>query len=344
MGQTLTKNNRRIKNRRKPKFDSKEEYYIKNGGILLEKQISLSQGQRLVAGELKIFSYQDIEKATNFFDHDLILASSDLRTVYKGTLEDRMIAVKAPPLVEPHPNLIDHHLTEASMSMVMNHDNVVNLYGCCLETSIPVLVHEFFPNGSLFDQLYVHCKPLQWADRLRVATGTAYALSYMHNALSKPVVHRHVSSQIILLDDNFHAKLTNFGFSVSVTPDETPQKFPIEGILGYIDPEYMKTQEVTDKCDVYSLGVLVLELLTRRQPYLMAIEGTDLVDAFMSAVERNCMMKMIDSEVLEQATREEIQQVAELAAICVAEKGIERPTMIEVVIHLRNIQSQEKNN
>ncbi|XP_056683079.1 wall-associated receptor kinase-like 10 [Spinacia oleracea] len=185
MGQTLTKN------KRKPKFESREEYFIKNGGILLEKKFALSRGQHMVAGQLKIFSNEVIEKATNYYDTDLILGSSNLRTVYKGTLEGRFVAVKAPQLLDPHPGLLHHHLTEASMSMVMNHENVVKLYGCCLETSIPTLVHEYFPNGSLFEHLHMDTassKHMQWADRLRVATETGYALSYMHTALSNPVV------------------------------------------------------------------------------------------------------------------------------------------------------------
>uniref|UniRef100_A0A803KMU5 Protein kinase domain-containing protein n=1 Tax=Chenopodium quinoa TaxID=63459 RepID=A0A803KMU5_CHEQI len=319
MGQTQTK----YKNKRRPKFESREEYFIKNGGILLEKQIALSQGQHKGAGQLKIFSSREIEKVTDNFDPDFILGFTAHSTNYKATFEGRLVAVKTPLGRDPNPELIDLFLTEASTTIVMNHDNMVKLCGGCLETFIPILVR------------------IKWPDRLRVAIDTAYALSYMHNALSKPVVHRDVNSKNILLDESLHGKLSSFGYSVSITPGETPQKWPVEGTPGYIDPEYIETQEVTDKCDVYSFGVFMLELLTRRQPLLMAKGGTDLVDVFVSNVEKNCMINMIDNEVLQQASRDEIQRVAELAFACVAKKGAQRPTMIYIVSELWSIQGRD---
>ncbi|KAL2926477.1 Wall-associated receptor kinase-like 8 [Bienertia sinuspersici] len=345
MGQTQTKYNEKIKNEKRPKFKSKEEYFVKNGGILLEKQIALSQGQHKGAGQLRVYSSKDILNATDYYNPDLIVGSNAHSTIYKGTLEDRIVAVKAPPQLEQDPELIGFILTEASTIMVMNHDNMVKLHGICLETCTPILVYEFLLSGGLFQRLHGDVgssNHITWAQRLRVASDAAYALSYMHNALSKPVVHRDVNSLAILLDCSFGAKLANFGHSVSITPGEKPQQWPVEGTPGYIDPEYIETQEVTDKCDVYSFGVFMLELLTRKQPCMMARCGTDLVDVFVSAVEKDCMMEIIDHEVLEQAGRDEIQCVARLALACVAKKGVERPTMIDVVSELWNIQGQDK--
>lgn len=347
MGQTQTKNKKKIKYKRKPEFDSREDNFIKIGSILLEKQIALSKGQHLVAGQLKVFSIEDIEKAINNYDPGLIVHSIDRRVVYKTIIEDHIVAVKVPiSKLAQNFKQIDRYSTEAAMSMVMNHENMVKLYGCCLETSIPILVYEFLPNGSLFEHL--HCdnasiKHINWANRLRAATDTAYALSYMHNALSKPVVHRDLNSYSILLDHSFHAKLGNFGYSVPITPGDTSQRWPLEGTPGYIDPEYIETQVVTDKSDVYSFGVLMLELLTRMQPHKMSGVGKDLVDMFVTAVKKNCMMKMIDSEVLEQASRKEIQQFAQVALTCVARERAERPTMIEVVKQLWKIQGRPDN-
>ncbi|XP_074318843.1 wall-associated receptor kinase-like 5 [Silene latifolia] len=162
----------------------------------------------------------------------------------------------------------------------------------------------------------------------------------MHNALSRPVVHRDVQSFSILLDQSFQAKLSNFGYSVTLTPGETNEIGPALGSPGYIDPEYVETEQVTEKCDVYSFGVLLLELLTGKHPITMARHGTDLVEVFVSTVEENGMMGMIDSEVLEQALEDEIRQVAGLALKCVAKKGDERPTMINVVQLLWQIQEK----
>lgn len=343
MGQALMKKNN--KKKKQVKFEIKEEYFIRNGGILLQKQIALSQGQDLGSRQLKIFSIADIERATNCFDPDLVVGK--LRsTVYKGVVGDRMVAIDAPVDLVPSPELLDLFFTEASTATVMYHNNMVKLYGCCLDPCLPILVYEFLPNGALFQCLHGAIalnKSLKWGYRLRVATDVAYALSYMHNALSKPLVHRDVQSLNVLLDDSFHAKLANFSSSVSITPGEKPQRWPVIGAPGYIDPQYVETQEVTDKCDVYSFGVLMLELMTGRQPTVMAVEGVDLVDAVLSAVERNCVMDMIDKKILEQGSRDEIQKFTQLALKCVAEVGMERPTMVEVVSELWLIQGQERN-
>ncbi|KAL2941523.1 Wall-associated receptor kinase-like 9 [Bienertia sinuspersici] len=247
MGQTHTGI---MKNKRKKKFEAKEEYFIRNGGILLEKQIVLSQGKDIGARQLKVLSSADIEKATNCYDPDFMVGSSFCSTVYIGILDDRIVVVKTPLHLEPDPDLVNRCLTAVSTAVEMNHDNIA----------------------------------MDWADRLSIATDIAYALSYMHNALSKPVVHRDVDSASVLLDYSFHAKLSNFGYSLPITPGDTSQKWPVVGTLGYIDPEYLKTQKVTDKCDVYSLRVLMLELQTRRRPLRMARYGEDLVDSFVLAM------------------------------------------------------------
>ncbi|XP_021773288.1 wall-associated receptor kinase-like 22 [Chenopodium quinoa] len=314
--------------------------FTQNGGILLEKQIALSQGRNVGPGQLKILSHKDIEKATNNLDPNLLVGSSAQRNVYKATIEDRIVVVGVPLQLERNPKLVDRNLNEASIAMVMNHENMVKLYGCCLDTFIPILVYEMLPNGILSQHLHgdtASIKCLKWADRLRVATDTAYALSYMHNALRKPVVHRGVSSASVLLDSSFQAKLGNFGYAVSINPGDTSERWSVEGSPGFIDPEYIETQVVTDKCDVYSFGVLLLELLTRSNPIRMLRGGRDLVDVFVSAFQNNCVMNMIDRELLNQASRDEIKQAVRIALKCVAKKGAERPTMIEVVVQLRQI-------
>lgn len=340
MDQAPTKDN----NKRKVTLDSREAYFIQNGGVLLEKQIALSQGRNVGPGELKLLSLKDIMKATNNLDPNLLVGSSAQRNVYKATVDDRVVVVGVPLQLEPNPKLIDRNLNEASIAMVMNHDNLIKLYGCCLDTCIPILVYEMLPKGVLSQHLHgdiASSKCIKWADRLRVATDAAYALSYMHNALRKPVVHRGVSSASVLLDSSFHAKLGNFGYAVSITPGDTSERWSVEGTLGYVDPEYIETRVVTDKCDVYSFGVLLLDLLTRSSPKRMLRGGRDLVDVFVSAMEKNCMMKMIDREVLKQASRDEIQQVAQIAVKCVAKKGAERPSMTEVVVQLWKIRGTE---
>ncbi|KAH9603635.1 hypothetical protein KSS87_012450 [Heliosperma pusillum] len=321
---------------------TKEESFIINGNIFIEKQHALSRGQNTGSRQLKTLSIVEIKKAINNYDPSLVLDSIE-STVYKGVVEDKVVAVKVPTNFRVNQNLIDLYLTEAATAMVMNHENLVKVYGCCLETYIPIMVYEYFPNGSLFNHLHVKKNRLKWCDRLRVATDTAYALSYMHTALSRPIVHRNVRSFSILFYQSFRAKLSNFWYSVTLTPGETTQRWPVLGTPGYIDPEYVETKKVIEKCDVYSFGVLLLELLTGKQPIVMALHETDLVDVFVSAVKNNGMTEMIDSGVLKEAKDDVIQQVARLALTCVSKKGEERPNMISIVQQLWKMQAQDYN-
>ncbi|XP_074318845.1 wall-associated receptor kinase 3-like [Silene latifolia] len=325
------------------KFKSKEEYFIENGGILLEKQIALSQGKDMGAGQVKILSEDEIAKATNNYDPDLIVCNFRGVTVYKGIFDDKVVAVRTPQKLEPNPKLVDLLLTDVSIGMVICHNNMVKVYGCCLETCVPMMVCEFYPNNDLYRYLHGNMalrKLLNWKSRLRAATDIAYALSCMHNALSKPVVHRDVMSIGILLDESYHAKLANFGHSVVITPGKKDQRWPVHGTPGYIDPEYIKTEEVTEKCDVYSFGVLMLELLTSRDPVEMAQCGNDLVDEFVSDVSKHGLKAMIDMILIEEVNIDEIQWFTRLALKCVAKKGEERPSMIGVVEELWLIQDQ----
>ncbi|KAK9673440.1 hypothetical protein RND81_12G168200 [Saponaria officinalis] len=332
--------------RRGQKFESKEEYFRKNGAILLEKQMALSKGQDIGARQMKIFSEKELRNATNNYDPDLVtgrLGSNHWTIVYKASLDDRTVVIKTPREVGPCPELTDLLLTDVSVGMVICHTNMVKIYGCCLETCIPMIVYEFYPNKDLHRYLHgigLH-KPLKWSSRLKGATDIAYALSYMHNALPKPVVHRDVMSYGVLLDSSFQAKLKNFGYSVSITPGKKDESWPVRGTPGYIDPEYIETWKVTDKCDVYSFGVLMLEMLTGLDPIGMARRGKWLVAEFASTAERNGINEMIDKNVLEEGNTDEIQRFLRLALTCVADKGVDRPTMISVVEELWQIQDHE---
>ncbi|XP_074321123.1 wall-associated receptor kinase-like 1 isoform X2 [Silene latifolia] len=325
------------------KIESKGEHFTKNGGILLEKQIALSQGKDIGARQLKIISEDEIGKATNNYDPDLIIASFRGANVYKGLLNDNVVAIKTPQKRDPDTELVDHFLTAVAIGTVLCHDNMLRIYGCCLETCVPMTIHEYCPNMDLHHLLHGDLalqKPLTWISRLRVAVDIAYALSYMHNALSQPVVHRDVMSFGIILDSSFHAKLAYFGHSVAITPGKKDQSLPVHGTLGYIDPEYIETKEVTEKCDVYSFGVLMLELLTSRDPFEMAQCGQNLVDEFVSKVERNGVKALTDLILMVEGKEDEIRLFALLALKCVVEKGEKRPSMINVVEELWLIQEQ----
>ena len=134
-------------------FKAKEEYFIQNGAMLLEKQITCNQGRDIEP--VKIFSAKEIQQATNNYDPNLILGS-DIATVYKGMLDEREVAikVKGPPIYCSIELMVDFFLQQVTIKQLINHKNVVRLYGCCLETKIPMLVLEFICNSTLFDHLH----------------------------------------------------------------------------------------------------------------------------------------------------------------------------------------------
>ncbi|KAL6859025.1 hypothetical protein ACP4OV_018027 [Aristida adscensionis] len=178
---------------------------------------------------------------------------------------------------------------------------------------------------------------LPWDDRIRIAMEVARALSYLHSAASVPIFHRDIKSSNILLDNTLTAKVSDFGASRYIPIDETGVTTAVQGTLGYLDPMYYYTGRLTDKSDVFSFGVLLMELLTRKKPYVYrSDDGEGLVSNFISLVTEGKLVEIIDPQVLEEEDGD-VQEVAKLAASCTKLKGEDRPTMREVEITLENL-------
>ncbi|XP_057865962.2 wall-associated receptor kinase-like 8 [Cryptomeria japonica] len=320
---------------RKSKRD-KERNFKKNGGDHLQKIISSRGG---VEG-VKLFSLNEIEKATNKFSQNLILGSGGYGTVYKGTLSNGLVvAVKRSKQVDSRQ--IDQFINEVCILSQINHRNVVKLLGCCLETSVPLLVYEYISNGTLFDHLHgnkQNWQQIPWEKRLCIATETAEALSYLHSAASIPIVHRDVKSSNILLDNDYIPKVADFGVSRLVPMGQTHITTVVHGTLGYLDPEYVQTVQLTEKSDVYSFGVVLAELLTGLRPvsYDRMDNHSNLAIYFLSTINTTGVGEIIDPrlDVKEGKNRESMRRVAALAKECLSVEGEKRPSMKEVVQEL----------
>ncbi|KAG6716965.1 hypothetical protein I3842_04G074200 [Carya illinoinensis] len=258
--------------------------------------------------------------------------------------DGRIVAIKKSNVIDEVK--LQEFINEVVILSKINHRNVVKLLGCCLETEVPLLVYEFIPNGTLAQYLNGQNEefPPTWDMRLRIAIEVAGALFYLHSAASSPIYHRDIKSTNILLDEKYRAKIADFGISRSVAIDQTHLSTLVHGTFGYVDPEYFQSSQFTDKSDVYSFGVVLAELLTGKK----AISSTGMRDTkslatfFVSSMEGNNLFDILDNQVLQEAEKEKIITVANLARRCLNLKGRKRPTMREVAMELEAIQMLQK--
>ncbi|XP_008783082.2 wall-associated receptor kinase 2-like [Phoenix dactylifera] len=314
----------------------KEKYFHQNGGLLLKQQLSTREGTDCT----RVFSAEELKRATFDYDDARILGTGAYGTVYKGVLEDgTTVAIKKSKVMDQ--SRIDQFVNEVVILTQINHRNVVRLLGCCLETKVPMLVYEFISNGTLYK--HIHDRgldgPIPWRARLRIATETAEALAYLHSAASMVVFHRDVKSSNILLDDNYTAKVSDFGISRLLPLDQTQVPTLVQGTFGYLDPEYLQTNQLTAKSDVYSFGVVLVELLTGQKPvsFQRSREDINLAMYFLSSLKCKDLKDFIDGDVMREASVEQLSAVSELARKCLLLRGDKRPTMKEVAQELLTI-------
>ncbi|XP_052620262.1 wall-associated receptor kinase 2 [Lactuca sativa] len=315
----------------------REKFFEKNGGEFLKQKLKAPGASDAVT----MFSSEQLRKATDNYSEEQIIGRGGSGIVYKGILLDkRVVAIKKSKLVDG--TQAEQFINEVLILTQIIHRNVVKLLGCCLEEEVPVLVYEFISNNTLFYHIHNRLGGmswLSWENRLRVATEAATAFAYLHSQAAMPIIHRDVKSANILLDENYTTKVSDFGASRLVPLDHDQVTTLIQGTLGYLDPEYYHTSQLTDKSDVYSFGVVVAELLTGRKPICAGRtnEEKNLATYFVKSMNENRLFQIVEPRLLHEGTIEQLQAVAEIAKKCLNLLGENRPTMTEVAMELEGL-------
>jgi len=321
----------------------KEKLFQQNGGLMLQQLLSNYTGS---VERAKIFSTEELKRATNNYDESKILGQGGNGTVYKGVLPgNKVVAIKKSKGFDQ--SQTKQFVNEVVLLTQINHRNVVKLLGCCLETEVPLLVYEFITNGTLFYHIHdkSHSSQLSWENRLKIAVETAGALAYLHSEASMPIIHRDVKTANILLDDNLTAKVADFGASRQISLDQAQVTTLVQGTYGYLDPEYFHTGQLTEKSDVYSFGVVLAELLTGKK--VVFFDGTgsnkNLSMSFVSTMKEDRVLQILDSHIINEGNIEELKEVANLVKRCLSVSGEERPSMKEVAMELEGLRIMKKN-
>ncbi|KAL1191580.1 putative receptor-like protein kinase [Cardamine amara subsp. amara] len=313
-----------------------------------EMQIVHSRGdEQIQKDESLIFSSSKIgyryplaliKEATDDFDESLVIGVGGFGKVYKGVLRDKTeIAVKR-GATQSRQGLAEFK-TEIEMLSQFRHRHLVSLIGYCDDNSEMIIVYEYMAKGTLKDHLYDLNDNLRlsWKQRLEICVGAARGLHYLHTGSARAIIHRDVKSANILLDESFMAKVADFGLSKTGPDlDQTHVSTAVKGSFGYLDPEYLTRQQLTEKSDVYSFGVVMLEVLCGRaviDPSLPR-EKVNLVEWATKLLKKGKMEEIIDPFLDGKVKLEEVKKYCEITEKCLAQDGIERPTMGDLLWNL----------
>ncbi|TYI19216.1 hypothetical protein ES332_A07G149800v1 [Gossypium tomentosum] len=294
----------------------------------------------------RFLQYEELKEATNNFAPASILGEGGFGRVFKGVLSDgTAVAIKR--LTNGGPQGDKEFLVEVEMLSRLHHRNLVKLVGyySSRDSSQNLLCYELVPNGSLESWLHgplgVNC-PLDWDTRMKIALDAARGLAYLHEDSQPCVIHRDFKASNILLENNFHAKVADFGLAKQAPEGRTNYlSTRVMGTFGYVAPEYAMTGHLLVKSDVYSYGVVLLELLTGRKPVDMSQpSGQENLVTWARPIlrDKDRLEELSDPGLGGKYPKEDFIRVCTIAAACVAPEASQRPTMGEVVQSLKMVQ------
>ncbi|KAK6282574.1 hypothetical protein POUND7_016399 [Theobroma cacao] len=316
--------------RRKSRELEDSESMDKNSSKLFSSPRSMRKFQEGPTSMFQKYSYKETKKATDNFN--TIIGRGGFGTVYRAQFSDgSVVAVKRMNKVSEQGE--DEFCREIELLARLHHRHLVSLRGFCSKKHERFLMYEYMSNGSLKDHLHSPGKtPLSWETRIQIAIDVANALEYLHCYCDPPLCHRDIKSSNILLDENFVAKVADFGLAHASKDGSIcfePVNTDIRGTPGYMDPEYVITQELTDKSDVYSYGVLLLEIVTARRAIQ---DGKNLVESsqiLMGSESR--LIELVDPQIKDSFDLDQLQTVVTIVRWCTQREGRARPSIKQVL-------------
>ncbi|KAK4597993.1 hypothetical protein RGQ29_015489 [Quercus rubra] len=278
------------------------------------------------------YSYEVLEKATNYFHHSKKLGQGGSGSVYKGVLPDgKVVAIKR--LFFNTRQWVDHFFNEVNLISDIHHKNLVKLLGCSIAGPESLLVYEYVPNRSLHDYFSAKRKfqLLRWEVRYKIILGTAEGLAYLHEELEMRIIHRDIKLSNILLEEDFTAKIADFGLARLFPEDKTHISTGIAGTLGYMAPEYVIRGMLTEKADVYSFGVLVMEVVSGKRNNAFSQYSYSILQMVWNLYGIGRVCEAVDPALEGQFQEEEASRLLQIGLLCVQASAELRPSMSTVV-------------
>lgn len=295
------------------------------------------------------FDYEELEEATENFK--TLIGSGGFGTVYKGVLPDKsVVAVKKIGNIGIQGK--KDFCTEIAVIGNIHHVNLVKLKGFCAQGRHRLLVYEYMNRGSLDRNLFGGEPVLEWQERFDVALGTARGLAYLHSGCVQKIIHCDIKPENILLQDQFQAKISDFGLSKLLSAEQSGLFTTMRGTRGYLAPEWLTNSAITEKTDVYSFGMVLLELVSGRKNCYYRSRSHSMDDSnsgggnsstssttglvyfplfALEMHEQRSYLELADSRLEGRVTCEEVEKLVRIALCCAHEEPALRPNMVTVV-------------
>ncbi|XP_013584792.1 PREDICTED: putative proline-rich receptor-like protein kinase PERK11 [Brassica oleracea var. oleracea] len=291
-----------------------------------------------VIGTSKIpFTFEELSEITEGFSKRFVIGEGGFGCVFKGILsEGKPIAIKQ--LKSISADGYREFKAEVEIISRVHHRHLVSLVGYCICEQHRFLIYEFVPNNTLDYHLHGKDLPvLEWTRRVKIAIGAAKGLAYLHEDCHPKIIHRDIKSSNILLDDEFEAQVADFGLARLNDTAQSHISTRVMGTFGYLAPEYASSGKLTDRSDVFSFGVVLLELITGRKPVdtSQPLGEESLVEwarpRLIEAIEKGDISEVVDPRLEKHYIEEEVYRMIETAASCVRHSALKRPRMVQVV-------------